>query len=190
MSYVTDPERWHFLLQIPGLCRAMFPVAPSESDELALSPDFAQSLMATVVPGISHYEIAHVTLYKVHQRVAQTFQQGRAFLVGDAAHINNPLGGMGMNGGIHDAINLTSRLVEVWRGEKPETELERYDRQRRLVTLEYIEKQSIQNKRNLESDGIEFGRTLAEIAADKARTYEYLLRVSMIASLRRAEELG
>ena len=82
MSYVADPERWHFLLQIPGLCRVMFPVATDESDELALSPEFAQSLMAAVVPGISHYEIAHVTLYKVHQRVAKTFQLGRAFLVG------------------------------------------------------------------------------------------------------------
>jgi 2-polyprenyl-6-methoxyphenol hydroxylase-like FAD-dependent oxidoreductase len=122
--------------------------------------------------------------------VAKTFQHGRAFLVGDAAHINNPLGGMGMNGGIHDAINLTSRLVDVWHGSKPESELERYDRQRRLVTVEYIEKQSIQNKRNLESDGVEFGRNLTEIAADVRRTYEYLLRVSMITSLRRAQELG
>jgi 3-(3-hydroxy-phenyl)propionate hydroxylase len=190
VSYVTDPKRWHFLLQIPGLCRVMFPVAADESDELALSPEFAQSLMATVVPGMTNYEIAHVTLYKVHQRVAKTFQQGRAFLAGDAAHINNPLGGMGMNGGIHDAVNLTSRLIEVWGGTKGESELERYDRQRRQITLEYIEKQTIQNKRNLESDGTEFGRSLAEIAADKARTREYLLRVSMIASLRRAEELG
>src|SRR5712691_679682 len=200
VSYVTDPVRWHFLLQIPGLCRVMFPIAADESDKLTLRPDFAQSLMATVVPGIANYEIAHVTLYKVHQRVAKTFQRGRAFLVGDAAHINNPLGGMGMNGGIHDAINLTTRLIEArrdkrWR-DKPEkgatggAELERYDRQRRLVTLEYIEKQSIQNKRNLESDGTEFRRSLAEIAADKARTYDYLLRVTMIASLRRAQELG
>jgi 3-(3-hydroxy-phenyl)propionate hydroxylase len=190
VSYVCDPERWHFLLQIPGLCRVMFPVAPHESDELALSGEFAHSLMAGIVPGISRYEVAHVTLYKVHQRVAKTFREGRAFLMGDAAHINNPLGGMGMNGGIHDAINLTSRLIEVWHGGKPDTELERYDRQRRLVTLEYIEKQSIQNKRNLESDGVEFARSLAEIAADKTRTYDYLLRVSMIASLRRAQELG
>jgi 3-(3-hydroxy-phenyl)propionate hydroxylase len=126
----------------------------------------------------------------VHQRVAKTFRLGRAFLAGDAAHINNPLGGMGMNGGIHDAINLTARLVEVWRGRKGEAELDRYDKQRRLVTLEYIEKQSIQNKRNLESDGSEFRQSLQYIAADKGRTYEYLLRVSMIASLRRAEELG
>jgi 3-(3-hydroxy-phenyl)propionate hydroxylase len=190
VSYVTDPGRWHFLLQIPGLCRVMFPVASEESDEQALSPEFAQSLMAAVVPGISRYEIAHVTLYKVHQRVAKTFQHGRAFLAGDAAHINNPLGGMGMNGGIHDAINLTSRMVDVWRGARPEAELARYDKQRRLVTLEYIEKQSIQNKRNLESDGSEFSRSLAEIAADEGRTYDYLLRVSMIASLRRAQELG
>ncbi len=165
VSYVADPERWHFLLQIPGLCRVMFPIASHESDELALSADFAQSLMATVVPPITNYEIAHTTLYKVHQRVAETFRRGRIFLAGDAAHINNPLGGMGMNGGIHDAINLT-------------------------VTLEYIEQQSIQNKRNLESDGTEFGRSLAQIAADKRRTYDYLLRVSMIASLRRARELG
>jgi 2-polyprenyl-6-methoxyphenol hydroxylase-like FAD-dependent oxidoreductase len=190
VSYVTDPKRWHFLLQIPGLCRVMFPVAADESDELATSPEFAQSLMATVVPSISSYEVAHVTLYRVHQRVAKTFQQGRAFLAGDAAHLNNPLGGMGMNGGIHDAINLTSRLIEAWRGTKSDAEIERYDQQRRLVTLEYIEKQTIQNKRNLESDGVEFRRNLTEIAADKQRTYDYLLRVSMIASLRRAQELG
>src|SRR5262249_34588320 len=190
VSYVTDPRRWHLLLQIPGLCRVMFPVAADESDEVALSPQFAQSLMATVVPGRSHYEIAHITLYKVHQRVAKTFRHGRAFLAGDAAHINNPLGGMGMNGGIQDAVNLTARLIEAWQGTKAETELDRYDRQRRLVTLEHIEKQSIANKRNLESDGVEFGRSLREIVADPARTYEYLLQVSMIASLRRAQELG
>ena len=95
----------------------MFPIAAEESDDLALNRDFAQSLMADIVPGVSGYEIAHVTLYKVHQRVAKSFRQGRAFLVGDAAHINNPLGGMGMNGGIHDAVNLTERLAAVWRGD-------------------------------------------------------------------------
>ena len=190
VSYVADPQRWHFLLQIPGLCRVMFPIAAHESDELALDSTFAHSLMATVVPGISSYEIAHTTLYRVHQRVAKSFRRGRAFLAGDAAHINNPLGGMGMNGGIHDAMNLTSRLIEVWHGRTGEADLDRYDRQRRLVTLEYIEKQSIQNKRNLESDGVEFGQSLRHIAADKSRTYDYLLRVSMIASLRRAQELG
>src|SRR3984885_7986125 len=115
VSYVADPERWYFLLQIPGLWRAMFLVNEDASDEHVQTEDFAQSLMAGVVPGITNYEIDHITLYKVHQRVAKTFRHGRAFLVGDAAHINNPLGGMGMNGGIHDAVNLAERLPPGWR---------------------------------------------------------------------------
>jgi 3-(3-hydroxy-phenyl)propionate hydroxylase len=190
VNYVADPQRWHFLLQIPQLWRIMFPVSSDESDELALSPGFAQSLMATLVPGISNYEIAHVTLYRVHQRVAKTFCAARVFLVGDAAHINNPLGGMGMNGGIHDAINLTRRMIEVWRKTKPDTEFGRYDRQRRLVTKEHVEKQSIQNKKNLESTGSEFRERLMQIATDPVQNRDYLLSVSMISSLRRAEQLG
>ncbi|HEX3342058.1 MAG TPA: NAD(P)/FAD-dependent oxidoreductase [Pseudolabrys sp.] len=190
VNYVADPQRWHFLLQIPQLWRIMFPVSSDESDELALSPGFTQSLMATLVPGISNYAIAHVTLYRVHQRVAKTFCAARVFLVGDAAHINNPLGGMGMNGGIHDAINLTNRMIEVWRTTKPDNEFDRYDRQRRLVTKEHVEKQSIQNKKNLESTGSEFREQLTQIAADPVRTRDYLLSVSMISSLRRAEQLG
>jgi 3-(3-hydroxy-phenyl)propionate hydroxylase len=190
VSYVADPERWYFLLQVPGLWRAMFLVNEDASDERVQTREFAQMLMAGVIPGISNYEIAHTTLYKVHQRVAKTFKLGRACLIGDAAHINNPLGGMGMNGGIHDAINLASRLAKVWHGEAPEAELDRFDKQRRLVTLEAIQKTTIQNKKNLESPGDEFRQSLHAIAADPARTRDYLMRVSMIASLSRAEELG
>jgi 3-(3-hydroxy-phenyl)propionate hydroxylase len=190
VSYTADPVRWHFLLQTPKLWRVMFRVAADESDELALSEEFAQTLMAQIVPGINRFEIAHATLYRVHQRVAKAFRSGRAFLIGDAAHVNNPLGGMGMNGGIHDAINLTGRLIEVWRGIKPEAELERFDLQRRLVTKEHVERQSIQNKRNLEAADNQFRDWLLRTAADPALTYDYLLRVSMIGSLRRAELLG
>jgi 3-(3-hydroxy-phenyl)propionate hydroxylase len=190
VSYMADPVRWHFLLQIPKLWRVMFRVAPEENDELALSPQFAQALMAQVVPGIDRYEIIHTTLYRVHQRVARAFRSGRAFLIGDAAHVNNPLGGMGMNGGIHDAINLTGRMVEVWRGIKPEAELERFDLQRRLVTKEHVERQSIQNKKNLEAADNEFRDWLLRTATDPASTRDYLLKVSMIGSLRRAEQLG
>ena len=190
VSYVADPERWYFLLRVPGLWRAMFLVNEDATDERVQTPEFAQSLMAGVIPGVSNYEIAHTTLYKVHQRVAKTFMLGRAFLIGDAAHINNPLGGMGMNGGIHDAVNLAARLADVWHGKAYDGELERFDKQRRLVTLEAIQKTTIQNKKNLESPGDEFRLSLQEIAADPARTREYLMRVSMIASLARAEELG
>ena len=190
VNYVADPQRWYFLLQIPGLWRVMFLVNEDISDARVQTREFAQSLLLGVLPGVSNYAIDHITLYKVHQRVAESFRQGRVFLVGDAAHINNPLGGMGMNGGIHDAVNLAGRLTEVWRGAAPDAELDRFDKQRRLVTLEYIQKYTIQNKKNLKSSGDEFRQSLLDIAADPARTREYLLRVSMIASLHRAKELG
>jgi 3-(3-hydroxy-phenyl)propionate hydroxylase len=190
VSYFADPVRWHFLLEIPGLWRVMFPLAQSISDEEATDRACADVLMADVVPGIASYEIAHTTLYKVHQRVAKNFRAGRVFHAGDAAHVNNPLGGMGMNGGIHDAMNLTARLADVWIGAAPEFELDRYERQRRSITLEYIEKQSIENKRNLEYANADFAAALRRTAADPQRTRDYLIRVSMIASLRRAAELG
>src|SRR5271170_8184012 len=190
VSYLADPVRWHFLLEIPGLWRVMFPLTETISDEAATSPAFAQALMAGVVPGVSNYDIAHTTLYKVHQRVAKNFRAGRVFLAGDAAHLNNPLGGMGMNGGIHDAMNLTARLAAVWNGGASESELDRYERQRRSVTLEYIEKQTIANKRNLKGANPISGADLLRTAADPQRTRDYLLRVSMIASLARAAELG
>lgn len=124
------------------------------------------------------------------QRVAKSFRAGRVFLIGDAAHLNNPLGGMGTNGGIHDAVNLTGRLVAVWRGDKPDVELDRFDLQRRLVTKEHVERRSIQNKKNLETAGPELRNQLVEIAGDSARTKDYLMDVSMMNSLRRTGRLG
>ena len=194
VSYVADPDRWHFLLRIPGAWRVMFPVPAQDDDATALTPAYAQSALATVVPGAEKGEVQHTTLYRVHQRVAETFRKGRVFLAGDAAHINNPLGGMGMNGGIHDVIDLTARLADVWRGAAPDSELDRYDRQRRLVTMESVQTGSIQNKRNLEArdeaDRTRFRDEMRRTAADPALTRALLLRVSMITSLRRAEELG
>jgi 3-(3-hydroxy-phenyl)propionate hydroxylase len=172
----------------------MFPIPPEMTDAAALEHEYAQAALASVVPGITNYEIAHTTLYRVHQRVAKTYRVGRVLLAGDAAHINNPLGGMGMNGGIHDAVNLTGRLVRVIAGEAQADELDCYDRQRRLVTLEYVQTQSIRNKQNLEAreekERDRFRDELRRIAADFALTRDYLLRVSMIASLKRAAELG
>src|SRR5215469_9202440 len=81
VSYVADPAQWHFYLQIPGLWRMMFPIAPEVSDETASSRAFARETLASVQPGARDDDIAHVTLYRVHQRVAKTFRLGRAFLV-------------------------------------------------------------------------------------------------------------
>jgi 3-(3-hydroxy-phenyl)propionate hydroxylase len=126
--------------------------------------------------------------------VAKQFGLGRTFLVGDAAHINNPLGGMGMNGGIHDAVNLTRRLATHWHSNGREGEIGRYDPQRRLVTLEYVQNQTIQNKRDLEAadeaDRNAFRDRLRKAMSNPELRRGYLQRISMIASLRRAEELG
>ena len=194
VSYVADPEQWHFLLRIPDAWRVMFPIAPEVPDTTATTPEFAQAALAGVVPGVARYEIGHVTLYRVHQRVAETYRRGRVLLAGDAAHVNNPLGGMGMNGGIHDALDLAERLARVWHGEAGEAELDRYDRQRRGITLEYVQHHSIRNKQNLEAREPaaqeRFRAELRQTAADPRLAREYLKRVSMIASLERAAELG
>lgn len=194
VSYVADPEQWHFLLEIPGAWRVMFPVRPETPDDVALSPDYAQRQMATVVPGIDRYKVEHTTLYGVHQRVARAYRVGKVFIAGDAAHINNPLGGMGMNGGIHDAVQLCTALAQVWHDQADDSELDRYERQRRGITVDFVQRQTIQNKANLEArdaaDHEAFKQRMRDIAADPKKSFDYLLNVSMINSLRQARELA
>jgi len=194
VNYFADPVCWYFLLRVGDVWRVMFPIPAEVSDDDARTPEFAQGLLSRIVAGVDRYEIRHTTLYRVHQRVAKTFRSGRTFLVGDAAHINNPLGGMGMNGGIHDAVNLSQRLASVWKNDAPEKELDRYDLQRRQVTLEYVQTQTIQNKRDLEAADEaaqnEFRDRLRRTRDDSDLRRAYLQRIAMIASLRRAAELG
>jgi 2-polyprenyl-6-methoxyphenol hydroxylase-like FAD-dependent oxidoreductase len=68
--------------------------------------------------------------YHVHHRVAEHFRKGRAFLLGDAAHIHSPAGGQGMNTGIGDAINLAWKLAAVLAGRAPDRLLESYEAER------------------------------------------------------------
>ena len=191
VSYFADPQEWFFLLRVRDTWRAMFPTRAEESEADILSGASIERRLQRVHAKAGRYEIAHRTLYSVHQRVAQSYRRGRVFLAGDAAHLNNPLGGMGMNGGIHDAFNLAEKLAAVIRGEKPLEELERYERQRRPVALEYVNRITIANKRHLEMrDADEQRRWRAELeraAADRVAEREYMLKVAMIASLRRHE---
>lgn len=191
VSYFADPEEWFFLLRVVGVWRAMFPVRADEKDEDVLSDRSIQARLQRVHRSAQPYEIRHRTLYSVHQRVAETYRKGRAFLAGDAAHLNNPLGGMGMNGGIHDGFNIAEKLASVIRGERPESELDRYEWQRRPVALEYVNTITIANKRNLEAKDPEEHRRWKEqmtrSAADPRLAREYMLKTSMIASLRRSE---
>ena len=68
--------------------------------------------------------------YHVHHRVTEHFRKGRAFLLGDAAHIHRPAGGQGMNTGIGDAINLAWKLAAVLQGQAPDSLLDSYEAER------------------------------------------------------------
>jgi 3-(3-hydroxy-phenyl)propionate hydroxylase len=154
-----------------------------------MSDAAVQERMQKFFPASQPYEIVHRNLYVTHQRVAATFRKGRVLLAGDSAHVNNPIGGMGLNGGIQDAANLADKLAPVLLAGAPEALLDLYSLQRRTVATEYVQEQSITNKKRLEARDPEMRRRnheeLREIASDPSRARQFLLRTSMIASQRR-----
>ncbi len=193
VNYFADPEQWFFLLKVPGLWRALFPTKAEETEEEIFDPARIEARMQWAWGKTEPYEHRHTTLYRVHQRVAERYRTGRVFLAGDAAHINNPLGGMGMNGGIHDAFNLAEKMAAVWHGETDDRHLDLYEAQRRPIALDYVNSHTIRNKQNLEASTPEAQQTfrdfLAEVSSDPEKTRDYLLRTSMIASLRAAAKI-
>jgi 3-(3-hydroxy-phenyl)propionate hydroxylase len=193
-SYFADPGAWCNCFKVsadgpPGLWRTVFPVSPEQSEADIMSDAGVQARIQSFFPTAQPYEIVHRNLYVTHQRVAETFRKGRVLLAGDAAHVNNPIGGMGLNGGIQDAANLSEKLAQVVLDGAPEALLDLYSRQRRTVAVDFVQEQSIANKKRLEATDPEARkRNLGElraIAADPARARQFLLRTSMIASQRR-----
>jgi 3-(3-hydroxy-phenyl)propionate hydroxylase len=129
----------------------------------------------------------------VHERVASTYVNGRILIAGDAAHVNNPLGGMGLNGGVHDAFNLAEKLTAVIKGAPLET-LERYSRQRRKIALDVVQQTTLRNRAILNTREPEARRAyyddLRRIAGDPEKHREYVMRTSMIQSLRDSEKIA
>lgn len=193
VSYWADPQRWHFFLRIMGAWRIMIPVPPDIPDDTVTSTGFARDMLVSILPKAKDAPILHTTLYRVHQRVADHFRKGRTFLAGDAAHINNPLGGMGMNGGVHDALNLTHLLGPVIKGEADASTLDAYERQRRAVTMDAIQNGTIRNKRNLEAktpeDRQAFRDEIKTALSSRDSTRAFLRRIAMFDSLERAAKL-
>lgn len=198
-SYFADPGAWCNCFKVsadgpPGLWRTVFPAGAEQSEADILSDAGVQARIQSFFPAPRAYEIVHRNLYVTHQRVAETFRKGRVLLAGDAAHVNNPIGGMGLNGGIQDAANLSEKLAQVVLDEAPDELLDLYSRQRRAVAVEFVQEQSIANKKRLEARDPEARRRnlgeLREIAADPARARQFLLCTSMLASQRRAAAMG
>ncbi len=194
-AYVADPVDWGAIFKMPhdgpdGLWRVLFPPDPALPDADVLGHDFAGKGLKHFLSLPGPFDIEHTNIYSVHQRVAADFRQGRYLIVGDAAHVNNPLGAFGLNGALHAAFNLGDKLVQVVRGEAEPTLLDKYVRQRRAANVAFVQAQSIRNKQVLEEkDPAVRAHNLDELratAADPARHKDYLIRSSMIWSLRHA----
>lgn len=197
-TYVADPVEWAAVFKMPdagppGLWRLAFPCEPGLPDDALLEAEQVERRMQAFLPREAQYEIRYKSIYRVHQRVASDWRSGRVLLAGDAAHLNNPLGGFGLNSGIHDAANLAEKLARVWHGEAKEALLDVYVRQRRAATIEQVQAMSIRNKRLLEERDPAVQRSrmeeLVSIANDPGRARAHMLETSMIAGLRKAMEI-
>ena len=198
-NYISDPDQWAAVFKVPGpkppgVWRFTSPVLPEESEAELLDFASAKRRLVELNPRAEQAEILHTNLYVVHQRVAATFHRGRVLLVGDAAHINNPLGGMGMNFGIHDAASVARQLSAVYAGGDPEALLSLYDRQRRHVAHAFLQTMSIQNKALLEERDpacrAERLEEMRSIASDPTRARAHLMRTSMLESVRAAAAIS
>ena len=177
------PERW----------RVHFPTGIDEPEEKLTRPEAMQQRLRNFLKLDREFEICGCNLYTVHQRVAKKFRSGRVLLAGDAAHVNSPIGGMGLNSGVHDAFNLADKLTRILHGDADEAELDRYERQRRHVALKHTQAQTIRNKRLLEErDPAVRQRNHEELrrqAEDPKLARAFLLRTALFESLREAEQI-
>jgi len=198
-NYYADPDEWCNLFKVshngpPGLWRAVFPTDINLSDDEVMNDEAIQSRMQKFFPKSGDYDIFHRNVYVINQRVASTFRQGRILLAGDSAHLNNSIGGMGLNGGIHDAMNATEKLIRLLRDGEDESVLDLYDVQRRTITHEFTQAQTIANKKRLEAKDPETRsknlNELRQTAADPERAKAFLMGSSMISAVRRAATLG
>ncbi|MCX7374376.1 MAG: NAD(P)/FAD-dependent oxidoreductase [Alphaproteobacteria bacterium] len=193
IAYISDPVEWFVLLRTASLWRLLLPTDASEPEEVMLSEARIQARMQGVLPTGTPYELRHRTAYRVHERVADRYVVGRVALAGDAAHVNNPLGGMGMNGGLHDAFNLAEKLIAVIQGADSAL-LARYERQRRKVALEVVQQQALRNRQIMnQRDASVREAYFDELRAtvdDTARHRAFLLRGSLIQSLRDLENVA
>ena len=190
IAYISDPSEWLVLLRTPSLWRVLLPTNPDDTEEFIMDPENVEARLQAVLPTDRPYEVVHKTAYRVHERVVDKYLDERIFLAGDAAHLNNPLGGMGMNGGIHDAVNLVEKLIKVWHGEPLES-MERYQRQRRKVALETVQAQALRNRAILNATDpkqrSDYYDDLRATVDDPQRHKEFVMRSSMITSLRELE---
>lgn len=188
VNYVSDPQEWLVLLRVPSVWRVLVPTDPDLSEEVLLSDEFKTGIFDRLIGNGADVKTGHRTLYRVHQRVAKSFREGRVLLCGDASHLNNPLGGFGMNSGIHDAFNLFEKLMPVMQGKADmDANLSHYDRQRRTVTHSFTQMQTKENMAMIKGGQDEAHQlrraNMLAIKQDDAKRRAYMMRQAMYESL-------
>ncbi len=193
VAYISDPDEWCVILHLPEYWRVTFSAREGEADDVAVRDDVAEARMAAFFGKSGAVVELHRNIWAIHQRVAEDFRKGRMIIGGDAAHINSPMGGMGMNSGVHDAVNFAEKMGQIWRGEADEDILDRYTRQRRHVALEDVRLQTIRNTKFIaEKDPAERLKNQDEMRAtaeNPQKSYGFMMGSSMIAGLRAANAL-
>ncbi|MFC0409742.1 FAD-dependent monooxygenase [Roseomonas elaeocarpi] len=127
-------DRGDLLLVLPygegRQCRLIGTVQDERAEhaETLRFEDVSHESMASLGLGVE--AVNWFSTYRVHHRVTDHFRQGRAFLLGDAAHVHSPAGGQGMNTGISDAINLAWKLAAAVKGRAPDSLLDSYEVER------------------------------------------------------------
>ena len=193
VNYVSDPKEWFVLLKAPSAWRMLVPVNEELDDEYIVSDEFIDKIFEKILKVSNKISTVHRTIYRVHQRVVDKMNHDRILLAGDSAHINNPLGGFGMNGGLHDAWNLAGKLDAIINSCANHNLLDLYDRQRRTIMNDFIQAQTIRNKRMIEETGdnnstSEWNR-MRDIHSDEEKRKEYMLRQSMTQSIKKQGEI-
>ncbi|GAB5486908.1 MAG: NAD(P)/FAD-dependent oxidoreductase [Parasphingorhabdus sp.] len=188
VNYVSDPQEWMVLLKVPSLWRVLVPAKEEQADEQLLSDEKKNDVFDRLLGDGKSVTTEHRTIYRVHQRVAKKFVHDRVSIIGDAAHLNNPIGGFGMNSGIHDAFNLCEKFDRIYNASADAGEaLGIFERQRHKTTHDFIQAQTIRNMEYLaEGESGEHGRRKAEMQRvhdDPEARMGFLLRQSMIESL-------
>jgi 2-polyprenyl-6-methoxyphenol hydroxylase and related FAD-dependent oxidoreductases len=191
VNYVWTASDHYSLMRISQHWRTGFSPADGQSLEDAVALPNVRQHLARILPAAADATVVHVGAYTIQRRLVERFRVGRVLLTGDAAHLNSPAGGMGMNSGIHDARSLARALAEVLHG-GDEAALDRYAAVRRQIAQDDVQVQSDRNyRRHREKDPQQreiIWRDLREVTADPARMRAYLLESSMIASVKRSEQ--
>ena len=194
VNYIWQDEGTYSLLHLPKVWRvSLHPQADRPLEEEAQPERIARRLNALF--GAQHdFALQEVRPYRVHKRLASRWRLGHLFIAGDAAHLNNPKGGMGMNGGIHDAMALCEVLLRALEGHSSEAALDAYERQRLPVVRDDIIGQADRNHARMQLRSLDERRaSLAQLQAlidDRDRLRKHLRQTSMLDGLDRARQLA